>query len=99
MEVLACELQDDPPALLVRGEIDAAGAPALRAALAELREVVGGDAVVLDLSEVTFMDSSGLAALVDASSGGRRVEVRRPSPIVRRVIEMTGLDGLLLADR
>jgi anti-anti-sigma factor len=99
VEVLACELQDDPPALLVRGEIDAAGAPALRAALAELREVVGGDAVVLDLSEVTFMDSSGLAALVDASSGGRRVEVRRPSPIVRRVIEMTGLDGLLLADR
>ena len=95
MELLSCEVQGDPPALVVRGEVDAAGAAAFRAAIAELRSLVGARPAVIDLAAVTFLDSSGLAGLVDAASGGRPIVLRHPSPIVLRVIEMTGLDTLL----
>lgn len=47
--------------------------------------------LVLDLTGVTFIDSSGLAALVSVRNQGWRVRVL-PSTIVRRVIEASGLD-------
>lgn len=50
---------------------------------------------VVDLSKVTFMDSTGIAALVlianDAEDGESRFVVRNPSPTVARVLEVTGL--------
>lgn len=51
--------------------------------------------VWIDLSAVTFCDSSGLRSLLDVQ---RRVDaaeatlvLRRPAPVVRRVLEVTGL--------
>ena len=50
---------------------------------------------VVDLSGVTFMDSTGIAALVllanDAEDGESRFVVRTPSPTVKRILEVTGL--------
>jgi anti-anti-sigma factor len=55
--------------------------------------------VVLDLAEVTFMDSTGLTALMDARTESDRdgwdFSVRRPSAAVRRVVELAGLDHVL----
>lgn len=77
----------------VVGEIDASTAPTLEAALADLPE--GGEPVVLDLGDVTFIDSSGLRVLIAlasrASDGGRSVKIDRPSPTVARLLEITGL--------
>jgi anti-sigma B factor antagonist len=64
------------------GEIDGYSAPALRHAVTEASLVCPG-ALVLDMSAVTFMDSSGLGALValDRELRSRRCQlvVTRPS--------------------
>lgn len=55
-----------------------------------------GSLVVLDLYQLTFLDSSGLgvihAARQLAMEDGGTLVVCRPSPMVSRVLEMTGLD-------
>ena len=88
------------PIVVVRGEIDVASSPVLRAELAAL---LGGGArsITLDLGAVSFIDSSGLGVLVGAlkrlrdGDGGtfNIVDVRDP---VRRVFEITGLDQLFV---
>ena len=55
-----------------------------------------GRPVVLDLSAVTFMDSSGLRALLQWASSDDRgpVVIQDPSPQVRRLLEITIPDGM-----
>lgn len=52
-------------------------------------------ALVLDLADVTFMDSTGIGALVelghDAEDAGAELLIRDPSPRVVRILDMTGL--------
>ncbi len=76
------------------GEVDVSTAPALRQRLYELPESAK---VVVDLSEVTFLDSTGLGVLVAAlkrvresdAGGDLRLVVTRPQ--VSKVLEVTGL--------
>ena len=83
--------------LVVHGELDIATAPELVDLLARLRH--HGHAVVLDLAEVTFMDSTGLTTLMDAhrqaADNGWSFSVRRRSPAVQRVIELAGVGRML----
>jgi anti-sigma B factor antagonist len=51
--------------------------------------------LVFDLTGVRFMDSSGLGVLIASAHRGSSVEVRDPSPAVRRLIEISGLTELL----
>jgi anti-sigma B factor antagonist len=59
--------------------------------------------VVLDLAGVTFIDSSGLGALVQLANLGRDSErpvvLRDPSVRVMRVLELTALDTTLSIER
>jgi anti-sigma B factor antagonist len=77
------------------GEIDIAAAPGLAEKLDDVFDAQRPD-VVVDLSEVTFLDSSGLAVLVAhfksvlAAGGEMRLVVTEPR--VRQVLEITGLD-------
>ncbi len=84
-------------AVYVHGELDCATAPALEARLRTLGGL--GHALAVDLAEVSFMDSSGLRLLLqtrrDADRDGRVFVVRRPSPIVRRVIGLARAEHLL----
>lgn len=75
----------------VVGELDMATALELRSAL----RPDSGRPIVVDLAETTFMDSSGLNALVAAWHGGTVVALRDPSPIVLRAIEISGLGEIL----
>jgi anti-sigma B factor antagonist len=83
--------------LVVTGQIDMANAPAfrqeLRAVAAETRSPT-----LVDLSAVTFLDSSGLNALVDANRSSEDSDVSlvllNPSPVCRRVLEITGTDKI-----
>ena len=73
----------------VRGAVDMATAGAFLGALA----ADSGQPVVIDLRETTFMDSTGLNALVTARNRGVAIVLRHPSKIVRRTLAVTGLDN------
>ena len=84
--------------LRVTGEVDVASSPTLRARISELLED-GADTIVLDLGEMTFIDSSGLGVLVGALKRVRELD-RKDLVITglqgppRRVFEITGLTEL-----
>ncbi len=82
------------------GDVDLETAPALSAAVIACIDQPGGQRCVLDLTEVTFLNSTGLTALLEATrhSEARRqvlpivVDGNRP---VIRPIQVTGLDDIL----
>ncbi len=82
----------------IGGEIDLHSAPQLRAALSKTSEVPPSR-VVIDLSEVTFIDSTGIGVLVGAlkraREGGGALHFCGVQSRVRRVFEITGLLRLL----
>lgn len=83
--------------LRLEGELDLASAKEFEERLAAL--VSSQSASVVDLSELSFMDSTGLALLIAASKqaqeNGGRVSVRAPSPPVRRMMELCGVADLI----
>jgi anti-sigma B factor antagonist len=91
----AHEHQHDVAVLSVHGEVDLETAPALRETLLPVLEHQTGP-VVVDLSEVTFMDSTGVHVLVDTR---RRLEpqnrrlavVCREGGQVHRLLALLGL--------
>lgn len=86
-----------PAVVVVRGELDIAAVPAVSQAVAHAER--GRPAsIVMDLSEVVHLDSSGLRVLLDAAGrarpeGRRLVIVAPPEGPVGRLLELT-----LLAD-
>ncbi len=83
--------------LVLHGELDIATAPELVEILHRMRRQ--RHAVVLDLAEITFMDSTGLTTLMDAhlaaEGTGWSFEIRRASQAVRRVFDLAGVGRLL----
>jgi anti-sigma B factor antagonist len=78
----------------VEGELDSATAPELTGAMSEL-DLSDGHAVAIDLGGCTFIDSSGIHALVAAATvakgAGKRLTVRAVSSNARRVLEICSL--------
>lgn len=88
------------PVLVVTGELDMSSEDEL---LAHARRLLaGGTDVDVDLSGVTFVDSSGLGALVRlhklVTGAGRELHLSRVPRPVARILELTGLTDLF-ADR
>jgi anti-sigma B factor antagonist len=83
----------DALVLSLAGELDLAVAPALREALRRAVER-SPKRLVVDLAEVTFVDSTVLGALVEARSalGGDAFALAAPGLEVRRALEVSGLD-------
>ena len=84
--------------LYVRGELDISSAPSFERAAADALDGQGG-AFHVDLSGLTFMDSSGARGLLHVHTRvealGRRLVVISPTRAVRRVIDLMGLDRVL----
>jgi anti-sigma B factor antagonist len=83
----------------VSGELDLFTAGRVKSGIDEAA-AVGADTVVIDLSESSFIDSTALGVLVQET---KRLEGRGHSlvlvtndPRTRRVLELTGLDRVLL---
>ena len=76
----------------VQGEVDAATAPRMAEVLD--RQLASERRVVLDLSNVEFMDLHGLAVLMRAARRDRtQFSVARPAPCVVRLLELIHADG------
>jgi anti-anti-sigma factor len=86
-----------PSRIRVQGELDLRDAPELGRCL-DAERAAGHD-VVVDLRELTFIDSSGLAILVwaaeSAAHSGRGLTILPGPPNVMRTFEITGLRRLL----
>lgn len=94
--VLADET-DDVVVLAVHGEIDVGTAPQLRERLGEHVDR-GARRVVLDLAHTTFMDSSGIRALLATHRAleprGGRLALVAPGSGIADTLRVTGLDEL-----
>ena len=97
------EVSDDPAAvrLALTGELDLAVADMLGDRLWMLGNA--GNAVRLDLSELEFIDSSGLRELIiavsESRSNGWRIEIDpRMTEQIRRTIELAGVRSCLWPD-
>jgi stage II sporulation protein AA (anti-sigma F factor antagonist) len=99
-ELLRCRYARNGTAetLYVTGELDMATAPILEHTVAGALDGQGGE-FRLDISALTFMDSTGAKAMLRVhervESLGRRLIIVSPTRAVRRVFELMGLRGVL----
>jgi len=89
------------PVLYLEGELDLSVSEELEQQL--LRALRRADErLCVDLSEVTYIDSSSVRALLRAAAiahdRGKRVQVTGVSRISRRVLELSGVEDLLGLD-
>jgi anti-anti-sigma factor len=89
----------DEATVVAAGEFDLATADTLASALAQACEA--GLSVVVDLSEVTFIDAWSLRALDEARqrlrSSRHELVVIHPQPLVRSVLEIGGFADVVRA--
>jgi anti-sigma B factor antagonist len=87
--------------IAVRGEVDLYTSPELRTAI--IKAVPVAEGVEVDLSGVEYMDSSGVATLVEgfksARENSKAFVLLRPSPSVIKVLELARLDAVFEIDR
>ena len=91
---------DECTVVQVSGELDIATAPQLRDHLLAL--IQDGHRIVLELTGIEFMDSSGLEVLLACHRGAERagtgLVLRRPSYRVIRLLELSGLTNHFLIE-
>jgi anti-sigma B factor antagonist len=81
--------------LKVRGEIDVASAPDFGSSLSDFIGS-GPELVIVDMSEATFIDSTGLGVLISAEKqirhAGKDLRLVVTHPQITKLLELTGLD-------
>jgi anti-anti-sigma factor len=100
---LQLDLAGDPPVARIAGELDASNAPGFTA---RLKEAVPNSAIglVLDLSETTYLDSSGVHLIFDLADALRRRQqalqlVVPPETFVADVLAAVNLQGAARASQ
>ena len=98
---LAVQDHGDQAMINVGGEIDLATSPQLQAVLVVLVDR-GLHQLIIDLEQVSFLDYAGVGMLVDArrrvQEHGGSLRLVRPAPLVRRVLEVTGMTAVFPID-
>jgi anti-sigma B factor antagonist len=88
--------EDDAIVIYVSGEIDISSCAQLRDAIEP--NMGPRQTIILDLSEVEFMDSSSLSILVQARGAltdGGSLRLRNPSVAAHRLLSVAGAEALL----
>ncbi|HEY1688818.1 MAG TPA: STAS domain-containing protein [Solirubrobacteraceae bacterium] len=87
--------------LALAGELDLASARGLEQIVAEIC-ATDAKRIVVELSKVTFIDSSGLRALLGSreicAAHGHELTLSGCTDYVRKLLELTGLDSVLSCD-
>ena len=95
---ISTDVQAQLATVAVCGEIDLGNVTELRSVLEELLAATDGD-IVIDLSDVSYLDSCGLHELVTAQGRfaalDRRLVVQRPTAAVLRLFELCDVTELL----
>jgi anti-anti-sigma factor len=86
------------PVIRVAGDLDIASVDELKAAVSAAL-VRRPESLTFEVSGMRFMDSAGIAVLLGAVSAVQTVRLRSPSPAVTRLLELTGLTGVLEVER
>jgi anti-sigma B factor antagonist len=93
LELTTSEPRPGVVVIALTGELDLAFAEQVQEAIAA---VPGKADLLIDLSACEFLDSTGLALLINArkefAEAGRRLILCAPGPQVARLLEVTGLD-------
>ena len=104
MEQTGCALKwaNGRLTVLVRGEVDHHSAKGLREEIDHAMYLYRPETLALDLSGVDFMDSSGLGLILGRYTklnvlGGKLV-VARPTPEIRKLLQLAGADKLFLIE-
>ncbi|RYU13085.1 STAS domain-containing protein [Nocardioides iriomotensis] len=88
--------EGDDAVVHLAGELDISTSPDLQDVLADLTDAPRR--VAVDLSDLEFIDSTGLAALLGAHKAlderGGVLELRHPSKMVVGLVQITGLDDV-----
>jgi anti-sigma B factor antagonist len=101
LEIAVDHTRVDDGVVVVRltGEIDPSTAPALAGELQALLFTGAPRELVLDFTDVGFMDSSGIRVIIDIHKRQREREgvlvLQSVSPTTRQVLEITGLTSHL----
>lgn len=94
---VALTYREDVAWLTLAGELDIVGVPRFDALVASA--FVMADRLVVDLAELSFVDSTGIRALLRARrraiESGATLEVANASPVVGRVLSDAGLEHVL----
>jgi anti-anti-sigma factor len=95
---LASERTGSTHVIALRGELDVATVPEVDAEL-KRAEATDATAIVVDLSELQFIDSTGLRLFIEADLRSRadscRLTLLRPPAAVGRIFAIAGLDDSL----
>ena len=90
--------RDDGVCLVAEGELDLSTAPLLDAAILAA-EASGATTITVDIDRVTFIDSTGLRALIEAQlrsqQDSNRLRLTRGSPQAQRLFALAAVDQLL----
>jgi anti-sigma B factor antagonist len=98
MELMAEQRGDILIISTLHDRIDAAGAIQFKDRMRELTQIVT-KRVVLDMSRVNFLDSSGLGAVVAAMKAlapDRKLELSGLTPTVQKVFRLTRMDSVFI---
>lgn len=102
MDQLSIRQLQEPGAFALVGELDMLSAEAVVSSLKDAPDEVD---LVLELSELRFMDSSGIRAILQVAgdrNNGSRVVLRNATPAVERVLDIAlpgEIPGVLIASR
>lgn len=84
---------------VLSGEIDHHTAKMLRAELDKFVITMQPDILAIDLSGITFMDSSGIGLIIGRhkliKECGGRLEIRSPQPYIRRMLKISGVERIV----
>jgi anti-sigma B factor antagonist len=90
---------NDAVVVVVSGDLDAGTAALLRDRVRDVIEGQGNLSVILDVSDMTFIDSSGLSVLLEihrwAHDRGGALVVHSPRPATARVFDIVGLNRIV----
>jgi anti-anti-sigma factor len=96
--ILSSTREGSAHSICLHGELDLASVPSVEVEL-ELVEATDARVIVVDLSGLTYVDSSGIALLLSAHARSRadgdRLSLIRGSAEIQRVFELCGLAQVL----